>query len=335
MSYGKVHQAYWESDTIAGLSDDAALLGLFLISGPHRNAIGCFKLGIGAITDHPRFAAWGSERASKALQELVRSTFVARDERTGWILIRNALKHDPITSPNGAVGAVKLANLVPENSEIYQELVERLSPQLDEILKDKKKVPGYPLRPPSKGLNSRSEGPSKVLRTPEPQPTPEPQQQPAAAQGPSDAVPSDPYPKLRERVEQVLNSPTITNFNRIRAWLDQGADPWLDILPAIEASMAKRGDAPKSLKYFDGVVADFYAARTAAVPPGKAPMPAGKGNGPRMVPRHEARDVLEAVGLLKEPDITTPVGKAAYPEWQQKREAHLRSQGIDPRSLLQ
>ena len=51
MSYGKVHDAYWDSDTIDALSDRAALLGLFLISGPHRNAIGCFKLGIGEDED--------------------------------------------------------------------------------------------------------------------------------------------------------------------------------------------------------------------------------------------------------------------------------------------
>ena len=57
MSYGKVHDVFWDSDTIDSLSDQAALLGLFLISGPHRNAIGCFKLGIGAITDIPRFVS--------------------------------------------------------------------------------------------------------------------------------------------------------------------------------------------------------------------------------------------------------------------------------------
>jgi uncharacterized protein YdaU (DUF1376 family) len=52
----------------------------------------------------------------------------------------------------------------------------------------------------------------------------------------------------------------------------------------------------------------------------------------RTVPRHEARRILEAAGLGQEPD---PSDKPAYRDWKQKRESHLRLQGIDPRSLMQ
>ena len=84
MSYGKVYDAYWDGEKIEPLSDRAALLGLFLITGPHRNAIGCFKLGIGAIMDLPRFQEWTFEGVSDALEEMIETGFIVRDRRTGW-----------------------------------------------------------------------------------------------------------------------------------------------------------------------------------------------------------------------------------------------------------
>lgn len=51
----------------------------------------------------------------------------------------------------------------------------------------------------------------------------------------------------------------------------------------------------------------------------------------RVVPRHEARRVLDAADLGHAPDPRTP----EYAAWKQKRESHLRLQGIDPKSLMQ
>src|ERR1043165_1926088 len=131
MSYGKVHDAYWQSETIDALSDRAALLGLFLISGPHRNAIGCFKLGMGAITDNPRFGGWGIEGVSDALHELKEGGFIARDDRTGWTFVRNALKHDPIKGLKAAIHAAKLVGGVPKNMSFYSELIAKVSAQIE------------------------------------------------------------------------------------------------------------------------------------------------------------------------------------------------------------
>lgn len=61
---------------------------------------------------------------------------------------------------------------------------------------------------------------------------------------------------------------------RVHFWLGNGADPELDIYPAIQAVMARRNGQgpPRSLNYFDGPIADAYAART-------KPMPEGNPNG--------------------------------------------------------
>lgn len=187
MSYGKVHDVFWDDDKIEELSDRAALLALFLITGPHRNAIGCFRLGTGAISDLPRFAAWGFEGISEALSELVGMGFIVRDDRTGWTFIRNALKHDPITSANVAVHALALVDRVPKNSVVYQPLIERLAPQLEAYSKVLAGKSGWPIEAPTEGVTEGvteapskglAEGLTKPLRTPLPEPEPEPEQEP-------------------------------------------------------------------------------------------------------------------------------------------------------------
>lgn len=187
MSYGKVHEEYWDGEKIEPLSDRAALLGLYLITGPHRNAIGCFKLGTGAIMDLERFRAWGIEGVSKALQEMVDTGFIVRDERTGWTLIPNAISKDPINSGNVAIHAVALAGRIPKNSIVYKAIFEKLSAQLKGFDKHLNNKPGYPLPSPfeahSDGLfEAPSEGLTKPHRTPNlTEPIPEPEPQPAHA----------------------------------------------------------------------------------------------------------------------------------------------------------
>lgn len=171
MSYGKVNEAFWDSERIDGLSDRAALLALFLVTGPHRNAIGCFKLGRGAIMDTPRFDKWGSEGVSEALQELTEKGFIVRDERTGWTFITKGLKHDPIKGRNAAVGALRLALRVPVESNVYKALIEQLEPQLRKEEAHLRKVDGWPLENP---YEPPSEAPSEPLRTPAPAPAPAP-----------------------------------------------------------------------------------------------------------------------------------------------------------------
>lgn len=65
-------------------------------------------------------------------------------------------------------------------------------------------------------------------------------------------------------------SPNLVNLGRVRAWLDDGCDLDLDILPSIASCLAKKppGWAPNNLKYFDRPVADAKASRLAPMPEG-------------------------------------------------------------------
>lgn len=61
------------------------------------------------------------------------------------------------------------------------------------------------------------------------------------------------------------------NYSRLEAWLAEGWDADLDILPTVRRLMAsKQSSPPTSLKYFERAIADSYATRTAPTPKGTA-----------------------------------------------------------------
>ena len=185
MSYAKVYEEYWDGEKIQPLSDRAALLGLYILTGPHRNAIGCFRLGKGAISDVPRFGGWGIEGVSKALLELEETGFIVRDEATNWMLIVNYLAKDPLSNVKIATHAAMLASKVPQNTEVYQRLYDILAPQLEAHSKGLTHKPGYPLDTPSigHGIPHRTPDPD-----PDPDPDPEPEPEPTLGATPPVAL---------------------------------------------------------------------------------------------------------------------------------------------------
>jgi hypothetical protein len=183
MTYGKVYDDFWDEDPkTQNISDDGALLAAFLFSGPHRNAIGCFRLKMGAIADITRFGKWGFDRVSIALKELADVGLILRDQETGWTLLLGLLKRDPIKGPKVAVHAAKLAQGVPLNSIVYGPLVERLSPQLEPEQKVLKKGGFWPLKNPIDRVSIEPRFPEPK---PDPVPVPETKTTGPAAQAPN------------------------------------------------------------------------------------------------------------------------------------------------------
>ncbi len=303
MSYGKVHDAYWGGDKITPLSDRACLLGLYLITGPHRNAIGCFRLGLGALTDDDRFAKWGIEGVSQALSEMVRTGFIIRDDKTGWTFITNVFKHDPIKGDKACIHAARLASLVPVASQVYAALHAALLPEIKREMEtaEAKKRPftipeGWPLRDPTYAL---SEGGSKPLTepprspspSPSPLPEPSPEPQPARGDTPSQAPPAsadhpgaaalpkrailDPKEEGRLRMEignRILEICNVNgaiwtgSFSLISAWLNAGYDVELDIIPTVEAIAKRKGFTFRTLDYFTRPIEEAFQKRCTDIP---------------------------------------------------------------------
>ena len=52
--YGQVQSAFWQSIDVQSWSDEGKLLALYLLTGPHANGIGCFRLPSGEVESHDR-----------------------------------------------------------------------------------------------------------------------------------------------------------------------------------------------------------------------------------------------------------------------------------------
>lgn len=58
------------------------------------------------------------------------------------------------------------------------------------------------------------------------------------------------------------------DYSRIAVWIEGGIDPELDIYPTVRRIMASRSEPPKTLKFFEGAIADAYAYRTSPLTKG-------------------------------------------------------------------
>ena len=113
--YGKVFSTFWTSDSTRDLSDDAKVLALYLLTGPHSNIIGCYRLPDGYISED---LGWTLQRVSKGFGELFQKGFATRDEDTKWVFVNNHLKWNPLENPNQITGGVKLYDQIPDASTV-------------------------------------------------------------------------------------------------------------------------------------------------------------------------------------------------------------------------
>ena len=83
----------------------------------------------------------------------------------------------------------------------------------------------------------------------------------------ADAHARENFSELSLKIQTIVNSPIPLDTSPLRAWLEWGADPEIDIIPAIRRVLEQRGgNPPRSLKYFDGPIADAMANRNAPKP---------------------------------------------------------------------
>lgn len=104
--YGKVYTRFWLKQSVLSWSDSAKLLGLYLLTCPHCNLLGCFRLPIGYVASDLN---WDEQH----LSELEQDQLLIRCEGSGWTLIRSFLKHNPIESSNQGKAAFRLLKDVP------------------------------------------------------------------------------------------------------------------------------------------------------------------------------------------------------------------------------
>ena len=165
--YGTVKTAFWTDPKIAALHRDTKHMVLYLLTSPHTNALGCFRAPAQYIAaDMNEDVAWVEEQ----MGTLIEAGIVQWDRATGWVWLRNYLRHNPPANGNVAKKCWREYDLIPDDV-----------PFKDRVLDGLKTV--------SKRFQNQPE-------TPEPEPEPEPDRGGARDR---DAPPADtpPAPKRK------------------------------------------------------------------------------------------------------------------------------------------
>ena len=108
--YGRVFSTFWTSEDTRALTDDARLLALYLLTGPHGTIAGVFRLPDGYVIEDVR---WPSERVEQGFIELLRNGFANRCGTTNWVWINKFLTWNRPENPNQWTAARKIALQVP------------------------------------------------------------------------------------------------------------------------------------------------------------------------------------------------------------------------------
>lgn len=113
--YGKIFSTFWTSDSTRTLSDNGKVLALYLLTGPHSNIIGCFRLPDGYVAED---LGWNPQTVSEGFTELFRKGFATRDSGSKWVIINNYLKWNPLENPNQTKSALRAFEQVPDSCAV-------------------------------------------------------------------------------------------------------------------------------------------------------------------------------------------------------------------------
>jgi hypothetical protein len=133
-SYYRVYTRFWSDPDMEHCSDDAKLLALYLLTGPHRRLEGLFRLPKAYICGD---LGWTAERLAKPFQELLaersgKPGFIAYDEQAQVVLLRNALKYQAPENTNQVTACLRQLEDLPDTplTSEFRRLAEQYSERL-------------------------------------------------------------------------------------------------------------------------------------------------------------------------------------------------------------
>lgn len=119
--YGKVHTSFWASETLKGLDADAKLLALYLLTSPHTNASGAFRLPDAYACED---LGWVSERLRNGFKTLSESGFIERCDATSWVWICKFGDWNKPDNPNIKKAVLKSVESIPASVSFKERISE-------------------------------------------------------------------------------------------------------------------------------------------------------------------------------------------------------------------
>lgn len=271
--YGTLHTSFWTSDGVRGMSGDAKLLAIYLLTSPHSNLIGCFRLPDGYVCED---LGWPVETVAERFGELFQKGFATREERSKYVLVHGFLRWNKIENPNQGKAAAKLFEQVPDACEIKPLLVKALrehAPRFPaEILAEFERVAE---RLPQPFRNQEQEQQQDQDQEPEQKHDAEDVRAPTSmlpaviVQSDSpDAADDWPSVRVMESLVETVGSPRldpakspqlVQTSGQLAGWKRAGASWEFDVVPVVMALCAKSKTQVHSWAYFRDAVLQSIA----------------------------------------------------------------------------
>lgn len=115
--YGQVQCSWWGHPDTVDLSDNEKLLFLYLLTGPHSNGLGCYRLPFGYVSSD---TGKGIETVSKGFLELGIKGFAYHCKTTEFVVIPKYLKWNPVSNGKVAKARQKEFQDIPSKFEFIQ-----------------------------------------------------------------------------------------------------------------------------------------------------------------------------------------------------------------------
>lgn len=117
--YGKIHTSFWSSETLSGLDTDARLLAVYILTSPHTNASGAFRLPDAYACED---LGWTPERLRNGFKTLSDASFARRCEATKWVWVCKFHEWNRPDNPNIKKAIAKLVESIPASVEFKNEV---------------------------------------------------------------------------------------------------------------------------------------------------------------------------------------------------------------------
>ncbi|MCK9467616.1 MAG: hypothetical protein M0P94_04795 [Candidatus Absconditabacterales bacterium] len=115
--YTRLANRFWHDEKIETLDTDSAFLFLYLISSPHSNMAGYYRIPKKYIQAD---LGYDREKVDKSLEILSKMGFILYDEIASVVLILNFLKYNKIQNPNQLKSLIKRLYEIPKNRLLNQ-----------------------------------------------------------------------------------------------------------------------------------------------------------------------------------------------------------------------
>lgn len=148
-TYWRVSPKFWSDPKVLAWDEDTRFLALYILTSPHRNAEGLFRLPQRYICAD---LEWSQQRLAEPFKRLVADRFIDYDENTQVCLIRKALEYQSPQNPNQVNAALRHLTDLPPSPRLtseFKRLAERFSERLFEALPERFGESLTPSLPPS------------------------------------------------------------------------------------------------------------------------------------------------------------------------------------------